>query len=229
MNFFENSAFLATVVSLGAYFAGVMLLKRTKLTFLNPLLTAVIAVIALLYIFDIDYRVYNKGLNYLNFMLTPATICLAIPAYEQYEIFKKNYVAVLSGTLAGVMTNLVIIYLFSLAFGFTHTQYVTLLPKSVTTAIGIGLCEQLGGNVSVTTAVIIFTGVFGNIIAVPVCRLLHIKNPVAQGTCIGSSSHAVGTLKALEMGYTQGSVSSIALVVTGLLTVVATPLFALLI
>lgn len=152
----------------------------------------------------IDYEQYQKGAQYISYLLTPATVCLAVPLYEQFERLKKNIWAVMAGIVSGVLTSAICVLAMSVLFRLEHTFYVTLLPKSITTAIGMGVSEELGGMVTVTVAVIIITGVFGNMIAVPVCRLFRITEPVARGIAIGSSAHAVGTDKAMEIGETEG-------------------------
>lgn len=128
--------------------------------------------------------------------------------------------------ISGVITSLVCVLVLALLFHFDHAQYVTLLPKSITTAIGMGISEELGGYVTITVAVIIITGVLGNMLAETVCRIFKIEEPVAKGIAIGASSHAVGTVKAMEMGEIEGAMSSLAIAVAGLLTVVLAPVFA---
>ena len=153
-------------------------------------------------------------------MLTPATVCLAVPLYEQLELLKKNMVAVVCGILSGTLASLFGIFVLCMLFGFNHQQYVTMLPKSITTAIGIGLSEELGGIVTITVAVIIITGILGNVIADTVFRIFKIKNPLAKGLALGTASHAIGTARAIEMGPVEGAMSSLAVAVAGLLTVV---------
>ena len=121
----------------------------------------------------------------------------------------------------------VIALILALAFGLSHEEYVTLLPKSITTAIGMGVSEELGGIVTITVAVIIVTGVLGNIIAELVCKIFRIHEPVARGIAIGSASHAIGTARALEMGEVEGAMSSLSIAVSGLLTVIGTSVFAM--
>lgn len=130
------------------------------------------------------------------------------------------------GLVSGVITSLVCVLVLALLFHFDHAQYVTLLPKSITTAIGMGISEELGGYVTITVAVIIITGVIGNMLAETVCRIFKIEEPVAKGIAIGASSHAVGTVKAMEIGEIEGAMSSLAIAVAGLLTVVLAPVFA---
>ena len=159
-------------------------------------------------------------------MLTPATICLAIPLYEQMELLKKNVKIILVGILSGVLTSLCSILVMALLFGLSHAEYVTLLPKSVTTAIGIGISEELGGYVSITAAVIIVTGILGNVIADILFKVFRITEPIAKGIALGTASHAIGTAKAIELGETEGAMSSLSIVVAGILTVAGASIFA---
>lgn len=202
-----------------------MIRRKWKFAILNPLLISIIIVIAVLLVLRMDYETYNEGAKYLSYLLTPATVCLAIPLYEQLEHLKKNVKAIAAGILSGVLSSLVSVWALSAAFGLSHEEYVTLLPKSITTAIGMGVSEELGGIVTITVAVIIVTGVLGNIIAELVCRLFRIKEPVAKGIAIGSASHAIGTAKALEMGEVEGAMSSLSIAVSGLLTVIGASIF----
>ena len=109
--------------------------------------------------------------------------------------------------------------------GLSHEQYVTLLPKSITTAIGMGLSEELGGYVTITVAVIVVTGVLGNIMGEVICKIFRITDPIAKGLAFGASSHAIGTAKAMEIGEIEGAMSSLAIAVTGLLTVLFSSIF----
>lgn len=224
--FLENSAFFGVALSLCAYGLGVVVQKHVKCPLLNPLLVSAALIIALLVGAHIDYEVYNTGAKYLSYLLTPATVCLAVPLYEKLSLLRRDGAAVLTGVLAGVITTLVSVLLLSAAFGLSHAEYVTLLPKSITTAIGMGVSEELGGHVTVTVAAIIATGMTGSTIAPGLCRLLKIHDPVAKGVAIGTASHAMGTSKAMEMGETEGAMSSLAIVVSGILTVAVVPLFS---
>lgn len=159
-------------------------------------------------------------------LLTPATICLAVPLYQQINLLKKHWKAVVAGILSGVVSSLVCILLLALLFRFDHKTYVTFLPKSITTAIGMGVADELGGYVSLAVVVIIITGVIGNVLAEAVLKLFRIEEPIAKGIAIGSSSHAVGTAKAMEIGAVEGAMSSLSIVVCGLLTVIGASLFS---
>lgn len=222
----KDSVFFGAALSLCAYFLGVFIQKKTRLAFLNPLLISVVAVICVLVASGVDYDSYNEGAKYLSYLLTPATVALAIPLYEQFEILKKNALAILLGIGSGVVTSTVCILALSALFGFSHTEYVTFLPKSITTAIGMSVSGELGGMVPVTVTVIVMTGVFGNVIAEGALRLFRVTDPVAKGTAIGTASHAIGTSRAMQLGEVEGALSSLSIVVAGLLTVLAANLFA---
>ncbi|MCI8606908.1 MAG: LrgB family protein [Hungatella sp.] len=224
--FFETSAFFGVFISLLFYGIGMTVKKKLKLAVFNPLLIAIVLTILFLAVTGIDYSVYEKGAKHISFLLTPATICLAVPLYEQLRLLKENLMAVVMGILSGVAASLVSIFLLALMFRLDHGSYVTLLPKSITTAIGIGVSEELGGYVPVTVASIIVTGVTGNMFAEGVCRIFKIHDPVAKGIAIGTSSHAIGTAKAMEMGAVEGAMSSLSIVVSGILTVIGANVFA---
>lgn len=223
-----QSVFFGAVLTLGAYEVGLACKKRFRLAIFNPLLIAIILVVSALALLDIPYDTYQSGARHISYLLTPATVCLAVPLYEQLALLKKNALAIFAGIIAGVLTSVTLVLLFAVVFHFSHTEYVTFLPKSVTTAIGMGVSEQLGGNVSITVVVIILTGVLGNVLAEPVCRLLAITHPIAKGIAIGSSSHAIGTAKAMELGPIEGAMSGLAIAVSGILTVFAAAVFGML-
>ena len=221
-----NSAYFGVTVSLIGYGAGIMLKKKFKYAFLIPLLISIIFVIGVVMLCGVDYESYENSAQYLSYLLTPATVCLAVPLYQQMTLLKKNLAAVACGILAGVLASLGSVLLLAFLFGLEHDVYVTLLPKSITTAIGMGVSDELGGLVTITVAVIIVTGVIGNVIGEAVCKLFRIYEPIAKGLALGTSSHAIGTAKALEMGEVEGAMSSLAIAVAGLLTVIGASVFA---
>lgn len=224
--FLNGSLFFGVFISFAGYMLGIVLKKYLKLAIFNPLLIAIIFDIAFLLVFDIDFTVYYSGAKYISYFLTPATVCLAIPLYEQINLLKRNWKAILTGVLTGVVVSLGSVYGLSLLFNLNHEQYVTLLPKSITTAIGLGVVTELGGITSVTVTVIVVTGIFGSIIGEFICKIFHINNPIARGVAMGTSSHVIGTTKAFEMGEKEGSISSLALAVAGIITVVGASIFA---
>lgn len=224
--FFANAAFAGVSVSLISYMIGVYLKKKLNVGLFNPLLISIAVTIIFLVLAHIDYDAYNEGARYLSWLLTPATVCLAIPLYEEFELLKSNVRAVMCGIISGVLTSLITILVLAMFFGLTHEEYVTLLPKSITTAIGMGVSEELGGYVTITVAVIIITGVIGNILAEFICKIFRIEEPIAKGIAIGSAAHAIGTAKAMEIGEVEGAMSSLSIAVVGILTVVGASVFA---
>ncbi len=226
MEFFENSVFFGVTVSLIAYGIGMALQKKFKSALLNPLLISVVLVIALLAATGIRYDAYYAGAKYLSYLLTPATVCLAVPLYEKLDLLKQNKKAILLGIGSGALTSLLCVLAMAALFSLTHEEYVTFLPKSITTAIGMGLSDELGGYVTLTVAVILITGVIGNVFASAFCKLCRITDRIAVGIAIGTSSHAIGTARAMELGDVEGAMSSLSIVVSGLLTVVGASVFA---
>ena len=225
-SFFEESMFAGVTLSIIAYLIGVILKKKFKLGIFNPLLIAIAVSIIFLAVGNIDYEVYNEGAKFLSWLLTPATVCLAIPLYEQWDLLKRNHKAVLLGLTAGVVTSLVTVLILSLLMGLSHEEYVTMLPKSITTAIGMGVSEELGGYVTITVAVIIVTGVLGNMFGELICKVFKIEEPISKGLAFGSAAHAIGTAKAMEIGEIEGAMSSLAIAVSGILTVILSSVFA---
>ena len=224
--FLQNSLFFGAFASIGAYMLGVFIKDKLKLAILNPLLIAIVLLIAFLAVFHLDYEVYSESAAYLSYLLTPATVCLAVPLYQQLEILKKNWLAIVCGIAAGTIAGLGSVLGLAALFGLSHEEYVTFLPKSITTAIGMGVSQELGGITAITVAVIILTGIQGNIMAEAILRLLRITEPVARGLAIGTSAHAIGTTRAMELGETEGAMSSLAIAVAGLITVAAASIFA---
>ena len=222
----QQSMFFGAFLSIGTYLLGMMIKRKFRLAICNPLLISIALTIAVLVLTGVEYDTYNESAKYLSYFLTPATVCLAVPLYQQLEQLKSNWKAILGGILSGVLTSLVTILVLAKLFGLGHAEYVTLLPKSITTAIGMGVSEELGGYVTITVAVIVITGVFGNMIAEAVCRLFRIREPIARGIAIGSAAHAIGTARAMEMGEIEGAMSSLSIAVAGLLTVVGASFFA---
>ena len=222
---FATSLFFGVGISVGTYLLGVAIKKRVNFFLFNPLLLAIILTIATLLVSGIDYNEYYEGAKYLSYLLTPATVALAIPLYEQVAIIRKNPTAILVGIASGVLTSGITIFAMALLFKLGHVEYVTLLPKSITTAIGMDLSDELNGIVPITVAAIMITGLFGNIAGGVLCRILGIKNPIAKGIAIGTASHVMGTSKAMELGKIEGAMSSLSVAVAGAMTVGAAILF----
>lgn len=224
--FMQTSIFAGATISLLAYMLGAWLKKKFHSGLFNPLLISIAATILVLLAAHVDYDTYNMGAKYISWFLTPATVCLAIPLYEQLTLLKKNLAAVAAGIVSGVLTSLVTVLLLALLFGLNQQEFVTFLPKSITTAIGMGVSQELGGHVNITVLVIVVTGVLGNILAEPVFKLFHIQEPIAKGLALGSSAHAIGTAKAMELGEIEGAMSSLSIAVAGILTVFGASVFS---
>lgn len=224
--FFQQSMFAGVALSLISYGIGILLKKKFKLGILNPLLISIIISILVIVIGNIDYDTYNDSSKILSWLLTPATVSLAIPLYEQLPLLKKHFKAVIAGLVAGTLTSLTTVFVLALILGLSHKEYVTLLPKSITTAIGMGVSEELGGYVTITVAVIIVTGVIGNIIGETVCKIFGIKEPISKGLAFGASAHAIGTSKAMELGDIEGAMSGLAIAVSGIFTVILASIYA---
>ena len=220
-----ESPFFGVTLTILAYWAGCKIQKRTGLVICNGLVLAVMMIIAVLAVFDIPYAAYNAGGSLINLFLGPATVCLAVTIYAQIDLLKKNLLPILAGCAAGAVTSVLSIWGLCRLFGLDRTLTVSLLPKSVTTAISMDVAAELGGIAALTGAIVILTGIAGNLLAETVCKVFHITDPIAKGVGIGTSAHAVGTSKALQMGEVEGAMSGLSIAVAGVLTAVLCPVF----
>ena len=208
----------------GAFALGTVLQRKTKQAWCNPLLLGCLFVILFLQLCRIPYPDYQASAGPVSYLLLPATVSLAVPLYEQWEALRKNAAAILSGIAAGAVVSVGMILVLAWVFQMDRASAVSLLPKSVTTAIGVDVSGELGGITALTTAVIILTGIFGNLTAQGVCKLFRITDPVAKGVGIGTASHAIGTSRALEIGPVEGAMSGLSIAVAGILTALLCPL-----
>ena len=222
--FLSGSAAWGVLLTLAAFALGALINKTTGKAIFNPLLLGSIFVIILLSVLNISYADYKVSAAPVNYLLLPATISLAIPLYEKWDLLKENAAAIIAGISVGTLVSLGSALALALALGLTREQYATLLPKSVTTAI-MDVAAELGGIAALTGAIVILTGIAGNLLAEVVCKLFHITDPIAKGVGIGTSAHAVGTSKALQMGEVEGAMSGLSIAVAGVLTAVLCPLF----
>lgn len=213
------------LLTLAAFALGALINKATGKAIFNPLLLGSIFVIILLSVLNISYADYKVSAAPVNYLLLPATISLAIPLYEKWDLLKENAAAIIAGISVGTLVSLGSALALALALGLTREQYATLLPKSVTTAISMDVAAELGGIAALTGAIVILTGIAGNLLAEVVCKIFHITDPIAKGVGIGTSAHAVGTSKALQMGEVEGAMSGLSIAVAGVLTAVLCPLF----
>ena len=224
VEFLQSITLFPLLLSLGTYQIGVWCQKKTKLAICNPLLIATVLSIGVLLLTDFDLQVYQAGSSWITWLLTPATVCLALPLYEQLKAFKKNLDAIFIGVAAGTLTSLGFILLGCLLWKLDSALTISLLPKSITTAMGIALADQADGIQSLTAAAIIITGILGSLMGSLLCKLFHIKHPIAQGVAFGTASHVIGTSRATELDPLAGAVSSLSLAAAGILTSVLFPL-----
>lgn len=226
--FFGSLQLFALVATLGAYEIGLWCRKKWNNPLCNPLLIATLLVMGLLLVTKIPNGSYQTGASLFGWLLTPATVCLALPLYRQVKVLKKQLPAILAGVTAGTVTSLVCVFALAKVFGLDKSLTVSLLPKSVTTAMGMVLSELSGGVGSITAAAIIITGILGSLFGSVLCKLFKLKDPISQGVAFGTASHVIGTSRASELGEMQGAVSSLSLAVAGLLTAVLFPLATML-
>ena len=222
-----HSSTWGTVLTIACFGLFFLLQRKIKQIWCNPLLMSSIVIGVFLLVNQIPYENYKNTSSLLSWLLLPATVSLAVPMYEQWKLLKKNWLAVFSGITAGVITSLLCIILLSLFFRLDRSVAVSLLPKSVTTAIGSDVSAALDGIPALTVVLIIITGIVGNLTAPWLCRHLHIHHAISRGIAIGTSSHAIGTVRAIEMGETEGAMSSLAIVMAGVLTAFLAPVAAL--
>lgn len=214
---------LPVALTLIAFQIGQWCQKKLRSPLCNPILVAVVIVLGFMALTGLEGETYQTGAKQLSWLMTPATISLAIPMYEQLSVLKKNLRAILVGIAAGAVSCLVMVLLFSLAAGFDRELTISLLPKSVTTAIGLPLSELSGGITAITSPAIILTGIVAGSMGTPLCKLFRLTDPIAQGVALGTSGHVIGTSKANDLGELTGAVSSLSLVVAGLLTSIILP------
>ncbi len=221
----NNNITFGLFLTLFFYYIGMILSKKIKLSLFNPLIIATILLISFLSIFHIDFYDYEYGAKYVSYLLNMATVSLALPLYRELNHLKRNFLAITTGIIIGVISSFVTILIMCKFFNLEFKEFVTLLPKSITTAIGMPMSEDLGGYPQITAVSIVITGLLGNIICSFVFKFLKIKNPVSRGLALGSASHAMGTSKAMELGELEGAISSLSLAFSGILTVLFSQFF----
>lgn len=219
-----NSSYFGFAITIIIYYICLKIKNKTKISLLNPLLTSTIMIAAILLVGNISYETYNSGAKYISYFLTPTTVALAIPLYKQIKILKKNIIAIISGILSGVIANSVVIVTLVKLFGMSNELGTSLLPKSITTPIALGVVNELGGISSITVFAVILSGIVGAVIAPTIFKILRIKEEVSQGLACGTSAHGSGTTTALELGEIQGAISGLAITVTGLITTLVVPI-----
>lgn len=215
-----SSSFFGIALSIIAFWIGVKIQKKTGLVICNPLIIAIVLVSAVLLIFKIPYESYYEGGEIINMFLAPATACLAVSIYTKIELLKKNWLPIVVGASCGSLASMGSVYLMCRLFGLDEAMTASLIPKSVTTPIAVGIAGSHDGIVSITVVAVIFTGILGSILAPTLIKIFRVEDPMTAGLSIGACSHAVGTSKAIELGETEGAMSGLAIGICGILTVV---------
>lgn len=219
----SESLFFGIVLSLLAYKIGFEIQKKWKKVYLNPLLISIVLIIVFLLITGISYETYQYGAKYLSYFLTPVTVCLAVPLYKQMETLKKNLAAILISIAIGCLSHAGIVIAVAVFCKMDQQLLMSIMSKSVTTAIALGVTGEIGGIQGITVIGVMLAGISGAVVGPGLLKVFHITEPVAQGLAMGSASHAIGTSKAIELGEIQAAMSSLAIVVTGILTVIIVP------
>ena len=216
--FLNSSSFFAVSLTLVAFAAASACQKKWKLAVLNPIMVSAIAVIVILKLLNISNTAYQAGCQILSYLMTPATLCLAIAFYDQFQALKSHLAAVAAGVLAGTVASIGSVFALARLFALDQALTASMLPKSVTTAIGVALSQEIGGIGAVTTAAIIITGILGNVLGPVLCRLFRLEDEISRGVAFGTAAHVIGTAKATELGKMTGAVSSLSLTLAGLIT-----------
>ena len=222
--YFANSIFFGIFLTIFMYQIGAAIQKKWPLPIFNPLLISMFAIIGILVVTKIPYETYEQGAKFIGNLLTPLTVCLAVPLYRQLKVLKENIAAVLISIICGCLAHIATMLVLAKVLGVEDVLRNSVLGKSVTTAIALGVTNELGGIQGITIIGVVVAGVMGPLVGPTVLRLARVKNPVAFGLGMGSASHAIGTSKALEIGEVEGAMSSLAIVVTGILTVIIVPI-----
>jgi putative effector of murein hydrolase len=220
LEFLQDSAYWALLLTAAAYQLGLWLHKKTGSALLHPIVVASAVVMPVLLLAGIPNETYQAGMKSISWLLTPCTVCFGISLYTQLNKLKGHIGAIFAGIAAGTAVSLLLVWGLCVLFGLNDTLTVTLLPKSVTTAMAQPLAEKAGGLPALTTAAVVITGILGSVLGPALCRLFRLKNDIACGVAYGTASHVVGTTKANEQSELCGAVSSLSLVIAGLLTAV---------
>jgi Putative effector of murein hydrolase len=224
MNWAIDTPLFGVTISIITYFSAAFISKRLKMPILNPLLLSIAAIIFVLKTFEIDLETYNLGGNIITFFLAPATIALAVPLYKEWDVFKKNYLIIISGVLVGVLTGVFTTIIMGKLFNLDKLLITSLIPKNTTTPIAIEIANMLGTNASLTVTFVILSGTLGYVIGEYVLKAFNINNKIARGIALGTASHVMGTTKAMEFGNVEGAMSSIAITLAGIITMALAPL-----
>ncbi len=223
MEFLQSSQYFGVALTLGMFMLAVLLNRRFPSPFTTPLFLATIFVVIILLLFRVPYATYNASAQYITYFLVPVTVCFAVPMYRQLPVLRRHMFPILIAMLIGVVASVFSVGIICIVFGLGDIVAKSLVSISVTTAIAIGITERLGGVVALTVSAVIVTGILGASVSDVLCKWLRLRSPIACGLAIGNASHAAGTAKAMEMGQVEGAMSSLAIVLSGLITAIVAP------
>lgn len=218
----QNSVF-PILITILTYQLGLWIQKKVKWTIFSPVLFASLVVIGILVFLELPIEQYEKATEPIRFLIPPATIALAIPMYEQFTVLRKHIISILIAVLAGTITSLIVVALLAHAFSLSDFLRISLMPKSVTSAIGVPLADSFGGDGSITAVIIIITGIIGSMVGELLCRIFRINDSISKGVAYGTAAHVIGTGKANEISELVGAVSSLSLIVAGMFTAILFP------
>lgn len=220
----HNTAF-GVALTVICYEIGKWIQKKSGFKVLSPLITGTILIIGVLLIGNINYDNYKQGASIVSFFIGPATVSFAIPLYKNLHIIKENFLVIMIGTFGGLLTGLLTAFGLCIVFGINEQVSISMLPKSVTSAIGYAIAEMIGGTPEITLVLIVVAGVTGYVVGEIAFKILKIDNPVIKGITLGTNSHVVGTAKAMELGEQEGAMSSAAITIAAVIMVFLVPLF----
>lgn len=223
-DFFANTYLFGILLTILSYWFFYWLSNKLRMPLLSPMLCSIAVMIAFLKLCNISYDTYNVSAKILDYLIGPATVAMAIPLYRKFSVLKENAVAILFGTLAGVVASLIVVTAVSLLLNVDAVVFNSLLPKSVTTAVAKEITAELGGNVGLCIICVCITGNVGAAIVKYIPKWFGIKDELSLGVAIGSNSHAMGTSAALEYSQLTGAISSLSLVVASIMMVILAPI-----
>lgn len=219
-----NTPIFGIVISIICFEIGIILMKKTRFPLFNPLLVAIVMIVSILVIFNIPLDSYEMGGDMISFFLSPITVILAVPLYKQFDLVKKHFIPILLGITIGVVTSFISVVFLSKMLGLDENLCFSLIPKSITTPMGVALSDAINGISGITVIAVILTGICGAVVSPLIFKLIKLDNPVAEGIAIGTSAHAVGTSKAIEMSEIHGAMSGVSIGIAGIVTVVLVPI-----
>ncbi len=223
MQYFTATPFFGTTITLLVFVFATILNKKWSNVLTTPLLVSTMIIVAILVLLEIPYAEYNKGAQYITYFLTPVTVCFAVPMYKNLDVLKKYAAPIILAILVGSVASVMSVIIISTMLGLSEIIIKSLAAISTTTAIAIGITQELGGNTGLTTSAVIITGILGASVSDVFCRKMGWRTPVSCGIAIGTSAHSAGTIKAMEMGKLTGAMSSLAIVISGVITAFIAP------